>query len=273
MSVTAEDFAFVQRLVAQESAQTLPAEKEYLVHNRLVVVAQREGLASVGELIAAVRGGERRLRRLLVEALFIHETLFFRDEHPFTALRDVLLPRCLERRGGRRLALWSAATSTGQEAYSLAMLVHEQGWSPAELRLLATDLSEGALQRARAGRYSDLELRRGLPLPLRQRYFVPAGREWQIRDEIRAMVQFAQLNLARPFATVVGELDVVLLRNVLIYLDAATRVALTRRIAEVLAPGGYLLLGGSETIDTGDGLFDVTRVGRTTVYVRSQVGR
>ena len=266
MTVTADDFAYVRRLVNDETSLALSDDKEYLVRHRLTAVAEREGLPSAGELIAAVRSGESRLRGLLVEALFVHETLFFRDEHPFTALRDRLIPEALERHRGR-LAIWSAATSSGQEAYSLAMLIRENCWLVPELRLLATDLSAPALDRARAGRYSELELRRGLPAALRERYFTAHGREWQVRDELRSMVQFGQLNLARPFGSRVGELDIVLLRNVLIYLDDDARVAVVRRMAEVLAPGGCLLLGGSESI-AADELFTSERIGRTTVYRR-----
>jgi chemotaxis protein methyltransferase CheR len=158
MSVTADDFAYVRRLVNDETSLALSDDKEYLVQHRLTAVAEREGLPSAGELIAAVRSGEGRLRELLVEALCIHETLFFRDEHPFTALRDAVVPELRRRAGGirgsGRLAIWSAATSTGQEAYSLAILARESGWVMPGLRLLATDLSGAALDRARTGRWS-----------------------------------------------------------------------------------------------------------------------
>ena len=269
VSVTAADFEYVRRLVADESALSLSDDKEYLVHTRLVPVAEREGLQSVGELIAAVRAGEPELRRQLVEALFTHETLFLRDGHPFEALRDVVMPERLRANGGRRLALWSAATSTGQEAYSLAMLCHRWVPGPLELRLLATDLSAGALARARAGHFSELEVRRGLPGDLLRRYFSPRGRGWQISDELRAMVSFEQLNLARPFRRAVGSMDVVLLRNVLIYFQEPARAALVGEVASVLAPGGYLLLGGAEAIGTADGLFEPVRVGRTTLFRRT----
>ncbi len=269
MSVTAADFAYVRRLVADESALALSEDKEYLVHTRLTPVAEREGLQSVAELIAAVRAGQPELRRQLVEALFTHETLFFRDGHPFTALRDVVLPERLRSHGGRRLAVWSAATSTGQEAYSLAMLLRESRFDPAELTLLATDLSAGALTRARAGQYSELEVRRGVPRELLRRYFQHRGRGWSIGDDVRAMIRFEQLNLARPFRRRVPAMDVVLLRNVLIYFEASARAALVREVAQVLAPGGYLLLGGAETLAPHDGLFEPIRIGRTTLFRRT----
>jgi chemotaxis protein methyltransferase CheR len=275
MSVTADDFAYVRRLVNDETSLALSDDKEYLVQHRLTAVAEREGLPSAGELIAAVRSGEGRLRELLVEALCVHETLFFRDEHPFTTLRDAVVPELLRRVGGvrgtGRLAMWSAATSTGQEAYSLAILARERGWVMPGLRLLATDLSGAALDRARTGRYSELELRRGLSAARIRRWFAPRGRDWQVSDELRAMVEFGQLNLSRPFASRVGTMDVVLLRNVLIYLDDAARAAIVRRMAEVIAPGGALLVGGSESIGGGNDLFAAERIGRTTVYRRTGV--
>jgi chemotaxis protein methyltransferase CheR len=270
MSVTAADFEYVRRLVADESALALSADKEYLVHSRLVPVARREGLRSVGELIAAVRGGAPGLRRQLVEALFTHETLFFRDGHPFAALRDIVLPERLAATGGR-LSLWSAATSTGQEAYSLALLMCEAFAGRAGVRLLATDLSEEALARARAGRFTGLEIRRGMPAALLERHFTPAGPDWQISERIRRMIHFDRLNLARPFRARVPDMDVVLLRNVLIYFDEPARSALTREMAGVMSTDGYLLLGGAESIATDDGLFETVRVGRTTLYRRTGV--
>ncbi len=269
MSVTAADFEYVRRLVADESALSLSDDKEYLVRTRLVPVAEREGLQSVGELIAAVRAGQPDLRRQLVEALFTHETQFFRDVHPFEALRDVILPERLRCNGGRRLALWSAATSTGQEAYSLAMLCRRWGPEAHDLRLLATDLSAGALARARAGHFSELEVRRGLPGDLLSRWFAPRGRGWQVSDDLRAMLEFEQLNLARPFRGALPTMDVVLLRNVLIYFEEPARAALVREVAGVLAPGGYLLLGGAESIGTSDGRFEQVRIGRTTLFRRT----
>jgi chemotaxis protein methyltransferase CheR len=269
MGVTAADFEYVRRLVADESALALADDKDYLVRSRLEPVAAREGLESVGELIAAVRGGEPALRRELVEALVTHETQFFRDGHPFQVLGDVILPELQAANGARRLAVWSAATSTGQEAYSLALLLRGRRVCSPAPRLLATDLSQAALRHARAGRFSELEVRRGLPIALRDRYFTPRAGGWQVSDEVRRMIDFAQLNLVHPFSDVVGGMDVVLLRNVLMYLAAPARRALVDEIATVLRPGGYLLLGGAEAIGR-DGAFEQIRIGRTTVYRRTE---
>jgi chemotaxis protein methyltransferase CheR len=270
MTVTAADFEYVRRLVADESALALSEDKSYLVQTRLVPVAEREGLESVGELIAAVRAGEPELRRQLVEALSTYETQFFRDVHPFAALRDTLISERLRANGGRRLNLWSAASSTGQEAYSLAMVLRAVVPEPVQLRLLATDLSHEALCQARSGCYSDLEVRRGLPEELRERHFTREGRRWRIAGDLRAMVCFEQLNLARPFRHAVGPMDIVLLRNVLIYFGAATRAALIREIAHVLRPGGYLLLGSAETMVPAAGWFETVRLGRTAVFRRTE---
>ncbi len=271
MTVTQTEFDYVRRLVADESALALGADKEYLVRSRLAPLATQHGLDSVSELIGAARGGEPGLRTAVVEALFTHETLFFRDRHPFDALREVVLPERARAAGGRPLSLWSAATSTGQEAYSLAILLSEVPVGPAPL-LLATDLSQAALARARAGRYSALEVGRGLPDALLQRHFIRSEAGWTVRSELRRMVRFERLNLARPFHRSVPRMDVILLRNVLIYFEEATRAALTAQLARVLRPGGWLCLGGAETIGAASPLFDQVRCGRTVLYRRRGSG-
>lgn len=276
MPVDAADYEYVRRLVADDSALALREGKAYLVHNRLAQLAERQGIGSVGELIEAVRGGAPDLRRQLVEALATHETLFFRDAHPFDALRRVVLPEILAAGAGRRLAMWSAAAATGQEAYSLALLLREHFRDqipgpfpfPPDRVLLATDLSEDALTRARAGRFSQLEVGRGLPAGLLFRHFDHVGRDWQLHDEIRQMVTFRRLNLARAFPEEIPPMDLVLLRNILIYFDDAARLALLRRVTGVLRPGGFLLLGGAETIAGVQDEYERVPVGRTTFFRR-----
>ena len=268
MTVTAADFEYVRKVVADESALVLGDDKDYLVANRLAPVAERQGMATVGELIEAVRGGSDDLRRELVEALCTHETLFFRDGHPFEALREVVLPERARAARGRGLALWSAATSTGQEAYSLAMIVRDElAWAPG-VSLLATDLSVPALARGRAGWFSALEVRRGLEGHALERHFEPSGRGWRVRAELRAMIAFRQLNLARPLPSWVPPMDVILLRNVLIYFDEPTRRALLAEIAGRLRPGGYLCLGGAETVSVPAGEFERVQIGRSIMYRR-----
>jgi chemotaxis protein methyltransferase CheR len=267
MPVSDPDFQYVRRLLADDSAMALGDGKEYLVHTRLAPVAEREGLGSVAELIDRVRGGFPDLRRQVVEALVTHETLFFRDLHPFEALRLDIVPELLRANGGRRLSIWSAAAATGQEAYSVALLMREHFPEVTELTILATDISEQVLERARRGVFSQLEVGRGLPVALLLKQFERRGRDWQLRDEVRSMVAFRQLNLAGPL-TGVPAMDIVLLRNVLIYFEPAAQTALLERVGAVLRPEGYLLLGGAESIRGVEGTFRRVQIGRSLVYRR-----
>jgi chemotaxis protein methyltransferase CheR len=245
-SVSFADFDYVRRLVYEHSAISLDDSKGYLVEARLAPVARREGMPSVSELIRSVRNGDDRLRKDVAIALATHETTFFRDVHPFTALADTVIPDVLARNGGRSLAIWSAAASTGQEAYSLAMLTRDQFPGVPAVTILGTDLSPDVVARARTGRFSQLEVNRGLPTRLLLKHFYRDGSAWQVCDELRRRVTFRQLNLARDFDGV-PVMDVVFLRNVLIYFDGPTKVRVLERIARILRPGGYLFLGASET--------------------------
>ena len=271
MSLSAADYAFVRELVAKESALALGEAKAYLVEARLAPIAEREGCESVAELIGVVRGGRASLRDDLVQAMTTNETSFFRDVHPFDALRDVVLPDVLARRG--RASVWSAAASTGQEAYSVALIAADR-FPTADVAVLGTDLSRDVLARAAAGEFSQLEVNRGLPAPLLVRYFERAGASWVVRDDVRRRVTFRQLNLARPWP-VLPAMDVVLLRNVLIYFDAPAKRAVLAQVARVLAPGGVLFLGGAETTYGLDEGWERVQVGRTSFYrpVRPDEGR
>lgn len=267
MTVSEADFHFVRHLVRDQSAITLGHDKEYLVQARLGPLAQREGLSSVGELVARLRSGAPALRDEVVEAITTNETSFFRDARPFDALRDVIIPDLL-RRGDRGMRIWSAAASTGQEAYSLAILLLEHFARASDAAILGSDLSREVLERARRGRYTQLEVNRGLPARLLVKYFVRHGLEWQLHERVRRMVTFRQLNLARPL-TGVPTMDIVLLRNVLIYFDTATKAAVLREVARVLRPGGYLVLGSAETTYGLDPQWEREEIGRTVVYRRA----
>jgi chemotaxis protein methyltransferase CheR len=166
--------------------------------------------------------------------------------HPFDALREVIIPEVLANNGGRHLSMWSAAASTGQEAYSLALLVREHFPQVPNVAILGTDFSADVLARARIGCFSQLEVNRGLPVRLLVKYFSQDGRDWRLSDQIRRMVTFRQLNLDRPLVEV-PSMDIVFLRNVLIYFDGPTKAQVIERVARVLRPGGYLFLGGAET--------------------------
>jgi chemotaxis protein methyltransferase CheR len=250
MSLSRASFEFVRALLLERSAHSLEDDKVYLVETRLLPLARRHGFDSVEGLVLRLRArSDPGLLAELVEAMTINETLFFRDGGPFEVLRRVVLPELLARRAAaRRLNIWSAACSTGQEPYSVAMILRQHfpalaGW---DVRLVASDLSDAVLERARRGRYSELEVSRGLPPELREACFRQEEDGWQIRDELRRMVDFRRINLSGAWPTL-PPLDLVLLRNVLIYFDPPTRRRILARIRGVLQPDGYLLLGGAET--------------------------
>jgi chemotaxis protein methyltransferase CheR len=250
MALSQASFEYIRGVLRERAAQALEDDKGYLVEVRLLPVARRHGLESVDALVHRLqRRTNEKLLREVVEAMAISETSFFRDGHPFEALRQIVLPDLIERRASvRRLSIWSAATSSGQEAYSLAILLNEHfpalgGW---EVRILASDLSAAILERARRGCYSELEIARGLSPEVLAKYFRKTADGWQIDEAIRRRVEFQLINLGGVWP-VLPPLDLVLLRNVLIYFDAPTRQRLLQRIRRVLQPDGYLLLGGAET--------------------------
>jgi chemotaxis protein methyltransferase CheR len=248
--MTDQDMRVVRKLLHEQSAIVLDAGKEYLVETRLAPLAERLHLNSIEELIAQVRPGMGNgLSRQIVEAMVTTETSFFRDHHPFEALRKVILPELIDqRRKERTLNIWCAACSTGQEPYSLAMLIREHfpeltGW---RVSLLASDISQQVLERARAGLFDQIEVNRGLPATLLVKYFDQHGTHWQLRPAIRDMVEFREMNLARAWP-VLPPMSLVLLRNVMIYFDIATKKSILDKVARLLRPDGYLLLGGAET--------------------------
>ncbi len=250
MSLSRASFDYIRAVLRERSGHCLDDDKGYLVETRLLPVARRHGLRSVDELVLRLQ--HRRHEKLLcevVEAMTINETLFFRDGQPFEALRQAVLPELVQRRATvRTLNIWSAACSSGQEAYSLALLLRHHfptlsGWN---IRLIASDLSSAMLERALRGRYSELEVSRGLAPELLKAYFHRHGDGWQIRDDIRRMVEVFPINLGGAWPEM-PPLDLVLLRNVLIYFDVPTRQQILERVRKVLQPDGYLLLGGAET--------------------------
>jgi chemotaxis protein methyltransferase CheR len=248
--MTEQEFEVIRQLLVERSAIVLEPGKEYLVEARLAPLVREFGLNSVGELIARLRSHSGNgLERRIVEAMVTGETYFFRDHHPFETLRKTVLPDLITRRAAeRRLHIWCAACATGQEPYSVAMLLREHfpdltGWKVA---LLASDLSQQVLARARAGRYHQIEVNRGLPARLLIKYFDQHGTDWQIKPDIAGMVEFRDINLARDWPSL-PRMDLVLMRNVMIYFDVETKKAILSRLARVLRPDGYLLLGGAET--------------------------
>jgi len=265
--ITPENYAFLQQQIYRDSGIVIETGKQYLIEARLGPIARRQGLTSINDLCALLRAvGNEPLRREVVEAMTTNETQFFRDPAQYEALRTAVLPQLLAgRRAARALSCWSAAASSGQEAYSLAMLFKEMGLAEAEVRILGTDLAEAVLERARAARYSQLEVNRGLPAAYLIKYFTRHGLEWQLKEEIRRMVRFERHDLRRRMNHL-GPFDLVFCRNVLIYFDAETKRTILRQIREAMYGGGYLLLGAVETALDLEELFERRRIGQATLY-------
>ncbi len=266
-NLTQENFRFLCQTVYQESGIVLDDSKGYLIEARLVPVAKDEGAASLDGLCNLIRSmGGSRVRDKVVEAMTTNETLFFRDLAPFEALRTVVIPELLqERRENRLLRFWSAACSSGQEPYSLAMMWLDMGKLAKEIEILGTDLSEEILDKARGGKYIQLEVNRGLPAKYLVKHFQRQNMEWEISSSIRAMVRWKKFNL-KDNPILLGTFDVVLCRNVLIYFDVETKRRILHNIRKTLAPGGYLILGASETTLNIDETFGRRQVGRAILY-------
>jgi chemotaxis protein methyltransferase CheR len=265
MSATTSDIDYVRELVRREAAIVLDESKGYLIDARLSPVSRRAGLESISALVEQLKRGASELQTLVVEALTTNETSFFRDVHPFEALATEVLPSLARARSATRsLRIWSAASSTGQEAYTMAMVIDRvpqlAGWN---VRIVGTDLSEGVLAQAREGRYAQLEVNRGLPVTMLTRYFDRDGIAWRIKPEVHKMVEFKQMNLVRPWPPTM-RFDIVFLRNVLIYFDATTKQMLLDRVLKVLPPDGYLFVGGTEMIAGAHDGFIQERSGRAT---------
>jgi chemotaxis protein methyltransferase CheR len=267
------DLATIGGFVESRSAILCPADKYYLFEARLRPVLRQHRIGGIGELAALLRGNPPpALADAVVEAMTTNETSWFRDVHPFEAIRTGVLPPLVESRAAtRKLAIWSAACSTGQELYSLAMMLDMQfpelgAW---DLRLHGTDLNLEVLAQARAGRYSALEVNRGLPATYLARYMERDGTHYVLAERIRRRATFDKLNFIGPWP-VLPRFDLALCRNVLIYFDVDVRARIVRKIRDNLAPGGYLVLGSSETsIGDVDG-FTRRVIGRTTVYQKEQ---
>lgn len=243
-------FEYVRQLVRDRAAIVLEENKGYLVDARLGPLATKEGFRSVEELVRALRSQRYGpLHKSVVEAMTTNETFFFRDRAPFEALREQILPVLVQaRRSSRQLHIWSAAASSGQEAYSVLMLLKEHfpeldTW---QVQLLGSDISREVLEKARAGRYTQLEVNRGLPAHLLTRFFEHHGLEWRIKPALRDMLRLEEINLIEPWPPL-PRFDVIFLRNVLIYFDVPTKRRILERVRGVMAPDGYLFLGGAET--------------------------
>ncbi len=262
-------FDYIRRLVRKESSIVLDDGKTYLVTSRLGPLARECRFESVAAFISHLQSTSNgELHTLAVEAIATTETSFFRDHHPFAALRDEILPEMVRRRStSRTLSIWSAACSSGQEPHSIAMILRDrfanlEGWN---LQLAASDISRRMTDRAREGLYTQLEVNRGLPAPYLVRFFEQTEDRWLLREDVRKLFRFFHQNLAEPWS-VVAPVDILLLRNVLIYFDVDMRREVLRRVRGLLRPDGYLLLGSAETTLNIDDLFTRVPVGRAVFY-------
>lgn len=275
-ALSAADFDFVSTLLYSQAAIVLERGKEYLVEARLTPLAQREGFASLAALIAAMRRDrvEGPLQGKAIDALTTNETYFFRDFHPFEALRRSILPELIAlREGSRKLTIWSAACSTGQEPFSIAMLIREHfpqlaSW---QVEIIATDLSPTVLRQAESGRYNQIEINRGLPAPYLIKYFTQRDGGWFIAPEIRSMVQFRPINLVRPWP-ILPLCDLIFVRNVMIYFDVETKRTILKKLRALLRPQGSLFLGSSETTLNLDPAWTPAPHGSTVVYRPTPAG-
>ncbi|RTE89410.1 MULTISPECIES: protein-glutamate O-methyltransferase CheR [Bradyrhizobium] len=248
--MTPTEYEYLRKFLKDNSGLDLSADKQYLIESRLLPLARKAGLSGIAELVQKLQGGARQLITDVVEAMTTNETFFFRDKVPFDHFRDHIMPEIIKARAGKRsVRIWCAAGSTGQEPYSLAMCLKEMGaaltgW---RIEIIATDLSQEVLEKAKAGVYSQFEVQRGLPIQMLVKYFKQTGETWQINPELRAMIQHRQLNLLHDFSQL-GTFDVIFCRNVLIYFDQDTKINIFNRLARQIEPDGFLVLGAAETV-------------------------
>ena len=248
--MTPTDYEYLRKLLKDRSGLDLSADKQYLIESRLLPLSRKEGLAGISELVQKMKGGSTSLTTQVVEAMTTNETFFFRDKVPFDHFRDSIMPEILKARASRKsLRIWCAAGSTGQEPYSLAMCLREMSAaiSGSRIEILATDLSQEVIEKSKAGIYSQFEVQRGLPIQMLVKYFKQNGELWQVNPDIRAMIQHRQLNLLHDFAQL-GTFDVIFCRNVLIYFDQDTKINIFNRLARIIEPDGFLVLGAAETV-------------------------
>ena len=270
MAISKADFDYVVQLAHSQAAIVLEPGKEYLVENRLTSLAEQEGYGTLEQFIGKLRSETaiNGLHHKSIDALTTNETSFFRDYHPFESLRRHILPRLIEQRSGvRQLTIWCAACSTGQEPYSLAMLIQEhfpqlRDW---KISIVATDLSATVLRIAGAGHYSQFEVNRGLPAAYLVKYFTKQGDRWHIKPEIKKCIEFRAMNLIQPWP-MMPPLDLVFIRNVMIYFSVETKKMILKRIRTCLLPHGYVFLGTAETTINLDPEYQPVTFDKTAVY-------
>jgi len=266
--INPKNYKFLQEHVYFHAGVVLEGDKHYLFESRLAPIVRQLGLESIDDLCALIQSScQPEVGHQVAEAMTTNETYFFRDPSHYCAIRSVLLPLLKEnRRDTRKLRFWSAASSTGQEAYSLAMLLLEAGLSEWNIQILGTDFSSQVVERARSGKYQQIEVNRGLPATLLVKYFSRSGTEWQLSDQVRRMVHFETIDLRKSMRTL-GPFDLVFCRNVMIYFDAETKLNILKELYGTMFRGGWLLLGGAETACGVGECFEKLTVENAVVYV------
>ncbi|MCK0106226.1 protein-glutamate O-methyltransferase CheR [Marinobacter sp. S0848L] len=268
--ITPKEYEEFKTFLQDACGILLGDNKQYLVKSRLRKILEENGLTSLGELLEKLkRSGRMGLREVVIDAMTTNETLWFRDNHPFRILQDKLLPEFAERKSLQPLRIWSAACSTGQEPYSVSMVLDEfRQARPGKLRdvrITATDISKSVLEVARKGEYEMIAIGRGLSPERQKRYFKPSvNGGWQINDQIKRMVEFKELNLLERY--MLGKFDIILCRNVLIYFSAESKKDILVRLHGALNPGGYLILGASESLNGLPDLYEMVQCQPGIVY-------
>ena len=275
IKITPNEIKVISKYIYDISGIFLDEKKAYLIETRLKMIIENEGVSSYQELYKkAISDKSKVLERKIIDAVTTNETLFFRDTSPFEMFRHKVMPDLIDKRTAQtsgvvpiNIRIWSTACSTGQEIYSLAMILKELLPNPQKYRikLLGTDISDEAIARASYGKYNKFEIERGLDKDRLQRYFLPNGNLWKIRDDIRAMAVFQKRNLMQPFAGI-GQFDVIFCRNVAIYFSIEDRKKLFEKIAGALAPDGYLIIGSTESLTGICPMFEPQRHLRSVFY-------
>jgi len=250
MSLLENDFLFVSEMVRREAAIVLEKGKEYLVESRLAPLVQKGGYADIADMVQKLRdNGEVVLKGKIIDALTTNETSFFRDMKPFEMLQKEVFPQLIEeRKSTRTLNIWCAAASTGQEIYSICMVLREhfpelEGW---DVKITGTDICQEVLDKAERGIYSQIEVNRGLPASMLIKYFTKNEEQWKVKDDLKSMVSFKKMNLVQPWGNL-GKPDIVFMRNVLIYFDIEVKKEILGNVKKIMQPDGFLFLGAAET--------------------------
>ncbi|MDJ0708394.1 MAG: protein-glutamate O-methyltransferase CheR [Leptolyngbyaceae cyanobacterium MO_188.B28] len=269
MTISSADFEYIRKLMHQHTALVLAEDKAYLVESRLTPLLKEMGVHTLHQLVRRLKTEPfSSIHQQVLEAMVTTETFFFRDSEPFKMLQNFILPDLLQqRRSERRLCLWCAGCSSGQEPYSIVMLIQEHfpELSTWDLTFIASDISGDILARAQAGLYTQHEVSRGLSPALLQKYFQPQGKTWRINHNLRQKIDYRQFNLANAWPTL-PTMDIIFMRNVLIYFDVPTKQHILARVRQVLRPDGYLLLGGGETTIHLDTAFKPTQFNKSICY-------